>query len=405
MNDYEQQMAAQRKKFVKLGLWAVILLFTVFCFFKSVVTVGAQEIVVVQYPNGTLEVYNTPGIHPQWFGSVTRYKKSFQYWFSKGKDQGGEDESIKVRFNDGGHAQLSGSCRIDMPSDIPSLTSLHIRYGSQEAIEKALVRTNIEKAVYMTGPLMSSKESSNQRRTDLLNFISDQAEYGVYKTKQTEKRLKEEGSDSSKVVTIVVILQDSITGRPLRQTASPFADYHLVFNNLSINSLDYDSTIEKQIRAQQELTMQVQTAMAAAKTAEQQLYTTQKQGEANAAAAKWEQEKIKATEVTKAEQELAVQKLNTEKAAAYKQEQILQGEGEAEKKRLLMNANGALDVKLQAYVAVMSEAWKAIGAYTGNWVPTYQSGSGGTQNGAFNMMEILSAKMLRDLNIDLSTKK
>lgn len=260
MKTYEQEQSLQRKKFIKLGSLAIGLILLIFCITKCFVTVGAQEIVVIQYPTGTLEVYTKPGIHAQWFGSVTVYKKSFQYWFTKDKDQGDAgDQSLKVRFNDGGHGQLSGSCRIDMPSDVPSIIALHIRYGSQEAIEKALVRTNIEKAVYMTGPLMSSKESSNQRRTDLLNYISDQAEYGVYRTKQVERRLKEEGSDSAKVVTVVEILTDS-SKRPLRQTSSPFSDYHLSFSSLSINSLDYDSTIEKQIKNQQELTMQVQTA-------------------------------------------------------------------------------------------------------------------------------------------------
>lgn len=393
----------QTKKILKLSVIGVLLFFAVIFSFKMFETVGASEIVVIQYPNGKLEIYTSPGIKFQGWGSITRYKKSFQYWFSKNEKKEDADQSIKVRFNDGGHAQISGSCRVDLPLDEVSMILLHTRYGSQEAIERALVRTVIEKAVYMTGPLMSSKESSNTKRTDLINYISDQAEFGVYKTRQVEKRVQEDGSDTAKIVTIVEILKDT-SGRFYRQESSPFSKLHLGFGNLSINSLDYDDAVEKQIRSQQELAMQVQTAMAQAKTAEQQVFTTQKQGEANAAKAKWEQETIKAQQVTEAEQELAVQKLNTLKAEQYKQEQILIGQGEAEKKRLIMAANGALDVKLDAWLKSQQYMWDAFSKFGGNLVPLYQTG-GGPSGNAMNYMELMGMKAAKDLNLDMSNKK
>lgn len=331
----------EKKKVIKYSTILALILLGLLFVTKMFVTVGAKEIVVVQFPNGKLKVYTTAGIKPQLFGSITRYKKSFQYWFNE------EGQGIKVRFNDGGHGDLSGSCRINLPLDEISVILLHTRYGSQAAIESSLVRPTIEKVVYMTGPLMSSKESSSTKRTDLLNFISDQAEFGVYRTKQVEKRVQEDGSDTSKIVTVVEVLKDT-AGRLLRQEQSPFASLNIGFSNLSINSLLYDSAVEKQIRSQQELSMQVQTAMAKAKTAEQQVFTTQKEGEASATKAKWEQETIKAQRVTEAEQELAVQQLKEKKSLSYKQEQINIGEGDAERKRLAMSANGALDVKIDA---------------------------------------------------------
>lgn len=390
------------KSQVKLVILGVLLVIASVCFFWMFETVGASEIVIVQYPNGTLEVYNTPGIKWQGFGSVHTYKKSFQYSFDK------EDEkTIQVRFNDGGHGQISGSCRIDLPTDPEQMKQIHIKFSSQEGVERDLVRKVLDKSVYFTGTLMSSKESSNSRRNDLITYIADQAEYGVYRTRQKDVKSTEEGMDSNKVMTIVEILKDT-SGHFLRQEVSPFTSYHLAFSNLSINHLDYDSAVEKQIRNQQELAMRIQTASAEAKTAEQQLYTTQKQGEADAAKAKWEQEKIKATEVTKAEQELAVQTLNTQKAAQYKQEQILKGEGESEYKRLLMSANGALDIKLEAYKEVQHYWADAFAKYTGSIVPYYMSGGGGGTGGvnAFQqMMEMLTVKTAKDLNLDLTNKK
>ena len=55
-----------------------------------------------------------------------------------------------------------------MPQDDEHLTAIHTKYGSHEAVEQQLVRTMIEKSIYMTGPLMSSTESYASRRNELL---------------------------------------------------------------------------------------------------------------------------------------------------------------------------------------------------------------------------------------------
>lgn len=390
-------------KIIKLGVWAILLFALSIVAFKMMETVDAKEIVVVQYPNGSLEVYKSSGIKPQLFGSITRYKKSFQYSFYKGESEGDKDESIKVRFNDGGHGQLSGSCRIDMPLDDASILALHIKYGSQDALEADLVRKVLEKSVYMTGPLMSSKESASTKRNDLLTYIADQSEFGVYRTTQKDVRQNEEGSDTARIVTVVDILKDA-SGLPLRLEKSYFTMYHVGFGNLSIKSLDYDSVVEMQIRNQQQLAMQVQTAMAKAKTAEQQVFTAQKEGEAAAATAKWEQEVIKAQQVTEAQQRLEVQKLAAERAEQYKIEQIRIGEGDGERKRLAMAANGALDAKLEAYITVQKYWADAFSKFQGNLVPLYQSG-GASGTNAVDWMQIMGFKAMKDLNLDLTNKK
>lgn len=380
-------------------MWASLGLLLIILAFKLFETNSAKEIMVIESPTGSLSVHTTAGIKWQGFGSITVYKKSFQYSFDR------EDEkTIQIRFNDGGHGSLSGSCRIDLPTDSKSMLILHTKFGSQDGIERNLVRTNLDKSVYFVGTLMSSKESSNSRRNDLITFISDQAEHGVYRTRQREVKALEEGMDSNKVITIVEILKDS-SGRFLRQETSPFSTLSIKFSNLSINRLDYDTTVEKQIRAQQNLAMQVQTAMAEAKTAEQQVFTTMKQGEAEAAREKWKQEAIKAQAVTEAEQLLAVQRLSAEKALEYEKEQIAIGRGDGERKRLAMVANGALDQKIEAWLKSQEYWSKAFAEYKGNLVPGFIMGnSGGQQSSALDFMNLMMMKNAKDLSLDLNTR-
>ena len=152
------------KKILLLGFGFLFLLF-IFFSGKLVENVDNSEIVIIQSSfSGKISIYTTPGPVAQNFGIATHYKKSNQFWFSKKNDEGNtEDQSIKIRFNDGGHGQISGSVRWYMPTDEKAILKLHTDFGSQTAIEQQLIRQVVTKAVYMTGPLMSSKESSAEK--------------------------------------------------------------------------------------------------------------------------------------------------------------------------------------------------------------------------------------------------
>src|SRR5271157_4036209 len=205
-------------------------------------TVDAGEIVVKQgFLSGDLTFWKDPGPKGLWWGKATHYKKSSQFWFSSAKDQGtATDQSLKMRFNDGGHANLSGGVRYSLPMDDESLKLLHTTFGSQEAIDQSLIRTVLEKSVYLSGQLMSSTQSYAERRSELLFFIEDQAVHGVY---QSSSRCEKQ--------------PDAVT---------------------------------KQENDQQAAFAAVQTSAAKARQAEQGAITAAKNGEAEAATAKWKQE-------------------------------------------------------------------------------------------------------------------
>jgi hypothetical protein len=367
--------------------------------------VDAGEVVVIQDPfDGNLHTYTEPGWVWQLFGRATHYRKSNQFWFSSPKEEGETDKSIAVKWNDGGHATISGSVRYDLPLSSEQIIKLHSTFGSQEALENQLIKTNIEKSVYMTGPLMTSKESYAEKRNDLIFYIEDQASRGVYKTKQVEVKEADPLTGEEKLVTKVEIVEKT-PGQPIRQEESPIAGYGIRLYNISINGITYDATVEKQIQNQQQALMSVQLAIANSKKAEQDAITIAKQGEAEAAKAKWDQEVIKAKQVTEAESRKRVAELDVETARLNKEKQILEGQGEAEKKRLVMSANGALEQKLDAWLKSQEYWANAFSKYQGNVVPQYMSGnSSGSSNAAANFMEIMMMKSAKDLNLDLKQK-
>ena len=432
--------------------------------FACTTTVGAEEIVVHQSVGGELTVWTEPGWKYQGLGDITRYKRSAQFDFSaphgehkakseEGKQTAKQDNSIGVRFNDNGEARISGSLSFDLPLDHETMLKLHKKFGSMEAIEDRLILQTTTRAVYFSGPLMSSRESAGQRRGELIHFIIDQATRGVYRThsktiqvddllappvesvemvkvpvmdEETGKpSLTEDGNPIMKVeprkvtkpaqkpikLVTPIIGND---GKPEVQEESALTAFGLKMYNLTIKDIDYEEKVKEQINMQRKAIMDIQTKIAEGKAADQRRLTVEKEGQASATKAKWDQEVKKSTAVTQAQQNKAVaieeaekKRLVAEKdletAKLERAATVERAKGQATAKKLIMEADGALDKKLAAYVKIQ-QAWAAsIGSQP--LVPSVQMGGGGTNNQGLALMDLLTAQAAKDLALNPSIRK
>ena len=400
---------------VKVGLGVVALILGLILIFNTATTVSADEIVIKQdVIGGELHVWNTPGVHWQNFGTITRYKRSAQFWFSAREDEGKKtDDSIKVRFNDGGHGNISGSLRYSLPSDENKMLEIHKTFHSMQAIDHELIQQVVNKGVYMSGPLMSSRESYAEKRADLINYITDQIVYGVYRTEHEQAKTTDPLTGQEKTIDLVRPKIDAKAPNGiLREEESPIQRFGMNASNITINSIEYDAVVEEQIKQQQQAINAVQQAIVNSKKAEQDAITVELQGKAAAAKAKWDQEVQKATAVTVAEQEKAVAvtqaqknkevaQLSLDTARLAAQQTIAEAKADADAKRLQVAANNNLQDRLSAYVDVQ-KAWAA--AY-GAQRQTPDISLGGSTSGSSPMvtaMDMFSVKAARDLNV--STK-
>lgn len=381
----------------KFIIWGIIAIFGVIILtitlLGSMVNNNTDEICVVQSPfSGKLDFYFDAGIKPQMFGKVTKFKKRSEYSFE-----------IPVRFNDGGHGTMIGSVQYELPLTRDGMTKIIQKYTNQEGLENSLIKRVVDKAAYMTGPLMSSKESYAEKRNYLIRYVEDQIQNGVYKTVSKEDKAKDPMTGAEKTVTVVTIVEKN--GVPERQEEAALQEFGIATFNFSIAALPYDSAIETQIKQQQALAMDVQTSIADAKKAEQRAITVAKNGEADAAKAKWDQEKIKAQKVTEAQQNLEVARLDKLTAEQEKLKLILEGQGEAEKRKLIMNADGALELKLNAWTEAQKAWANAFGAYQGNITPQWMSGGGSPtsygSNAANEFMQLMSMQAANQLGLSL----
>lgn len=390
------------KGLFKLGIGAVIaLVLGLFFMPKMFEILDAGEIMVIQYPNGKLEAMTEPGFYNQWFGSVTKYPRREQYSFAINPQGKAElDQSLRISFNDGGSAMISGVVSWEMPKVPEMIIRIHKEFHSAEGIDQQLVRPALENALFFSGPLMSSTESSAERRAELLQFINDQLQNGIYLTQRKTKQITDPITGQVKEIVAGDIVTDE-KGLVRRVAESPLTSFGIKMFPATVNRIKYDDVVQNQINERQKQITEVQTAIAQAKKAEQRAITVTKEGEASAAEAKWKQEVIKATEVTKAEQEVRVAELNVKTAEAKKTASRLEGEGEGAKRSAIMAADGGLDKKLAAYVEV-SKAY-ADAMKNGKMVSEISMGnnSGNGVTNASNMMDLLTIKAARDLSLDM----
>jgi hypothetical protein len=384
------------KRVGALVLGLVLLVVTLVSIGSLVEDVAADEIVVIQYPTGTLKVVSDPGPTFQGFGNVTTYRKRSEYKFEH-----------KIKFNDKGGGTLKGSIQYELPTDEQRMLNIHQKFKSQNAVQAQIIEPVVNKCIYLTGPLMSSEESAAEKRNDLIRYIEDQVQNGVYRVAQKEVSITDQLDESKTRTKVVAEIATAANGTLARQERSIVGEYGIKPFNFSITDLEYDPEVKAQIAGQQKLTMEVQTSIAEARKAEQRAYTVEQEGKARAAEAKWEQEVVKAREVTAAQQRKEIAILDRDAAELTKQKDILLGQGEAEKKRLVMAADGALEKKLEAYIESQKVWADAVKGYSGNWVPqvvTGGAGANGAANGATTLMELFATKAAKDLALDMKAR-
>lgn len=395
---------------------------------------------------GELTVWDTPGWKLQMCGDLTAYDISNQLWFSNTKNgvmlPPDKDRSMPIRFADGGKARISGSIRYSLPTG-EKLIELHRKYKNCSTIETELVFPMIQKSIVLAGPTMTSKESAATKRNDLLAIIEDQITNGAYKT-VVEKKLVKDIDGTSKVVETLVPLKDPEAPNGIaRVEESPAKKYGIVFSSFAINDIIYDANVDEAIAKQYRLEMDIQTAMAAARTAEQERKTAEAAGEAEKTKAEWAERKkaaqvivqaerdkqealIKANKelettrinvlrekeaaIIQAQKELEVATLQKQKAEEIKQATILKAEGdakalelEAQARKKIMEADNALQAKLDAFVKINEGYANAISKIR---LPSVVMSSDGKMNNAANdLIDMLKVKTAHELSLDPKISK
>ena len=393
--DEEENRTLPTKKIVLSSVIGILVIVFLCCIGSLVEDVDNEDIVVNQVPiTGTMDVWSAPGMYAQKFGRTTEYHKTEQLWFGAQ----GNGEPIPVIFNDASNGEIFGSLRVKLPTDREHMLRIQTDYNGKERLMNDLVRPTVVKVVYASGPLMSAYESVSEKKNNLIEYITDQLNNGVYTTAVKISEVLDPITGETKQQKFAVLIPDSLSAGGFRRSEkSPFEYYGIEIGQVSVSKIDYEDRVKKQIEQQQEANMLVQTSKAKSLAAQQEAIRAEEEGKAQAAKAKWEQEKIKAVEVTKAEQEYEVARLAALKAGEEKKKIIAEGQAQAEANRLKVaagltpqeRAEWEFKTKTGVAQALAGTKWPSIVV------------NGGSGHGA-NPMDVIALKQMKDLVNEMS---
>lgn len=362
---------------------------------------------VCQMPmTGEYHVWTDGGLQSQMFGNLNEYNKTSQVEFTdlekneSGYFATGKNPAASVTFNDNGRGYIIGSFRVVLPTDEDNMKKIQRDFGSEAALMNNLVKPTLYKVVTSCGPLMSSLESVSATRTDLIAYITDQLNNGVYKTKSTKIEAINELTGDKELRTEVTIRKDS-TGVYLRQERSPFAQYGISCGLVSITDIKYDAATQQQIDAQKAANLAVITSKTKSLEAMQRTVQITEEGKAAAEKAKWEQEREKAVAVTKAEQEREVARLAAEKAELDKRRIVAEGEAKAAANRALVAAGLTPAERAEWEYKTTVGVAEALAQSKQRWVPEIMMGGSGSSNSA---MDAVGLNMMMNIVKNLNQK-
>lgn len=382
---------------IVLGVVAVLFFMGSFFIFEDA---DKSKNYVCQMPiTGTYKVWTDGGLQVQMFGNVESYSKTSQVEFSgvEKNEMGyvgvGRTPAAALTFNDKGKGMIVGSFRVVLPTDNQNMSKIQRDFGSEEALIDNLVRPTLYKVVTACGPLMSSLESVSDTRTDLIAYITDQLNNGVYKTKAVKTEVLNDLTGEMETRSQSIILEDlNAPGGYARQEISPFSQYGITCGLVSILDIKYDAATQDQIDAQKQANLAVITSKTKSIEAMQRTLQITEEGKAAAEKAKWEQEREKAVAVTKAQQEFEVAELNAKKAKQDALRIKYEGEAKAEANRALVLAGltpaEKAEYEYKTKVGVAEALAKTV------WPKIVMSGNG---NGGSTAMDVIALKQMTDM--------
>ena len=387
-----------------IGIFSLVIIVAVlFLFSGAFEDCDKSKIYVNQYPfTGEYAVWTDGGLQKQLWGNTYEYSKTTQVEFTgvKKNEDGyvadGENPGAAVTFNDKGRGFIIGSLRVVLPIDFEHMSKIQQDFGSEQALISTLVRPTLYKVVTSCGPLMSSLESVSETRTDLIQYITDQLNNGVYKTKIKKVEVVNELTGDSDVVAKAELITDgNAPGGYKRQEVSPFSQYGITCNLVSITDIKYDKATQDQIDAQKGANLAVITSKTKSLEAIQKTILVTEQGKQAAETAKWEQEKEKARAVTKAQQEYEVAELEAKKAEQVARKVKAEGEAKAAANRALVAAGLTPLEKATIEKETAIGVAQALANSNVQWVPSIMIGGNGSGNS--NAMDAVGLNMMMDI--------
>ena len=410
---------------------AVVLFALIMFFMDSLIgNVDANEYQVKQaFMTGELSAHLTPGWFLKAMGTIYRFPKTETVYFTRDNiDNPVNQGPVTVTFSDNSRCDISGTVRVIMPTSEQYAIDIVAKHSNRTFQDFAVKNIMpVTKRALITAATTMTAPDAKIKMADLATFGQDQLNNGIFVLEST--KIKElDPATGEEVVREVKHIKQSEDGTTARfKDDMPLTAFGASATNFVVTDITCSPEIERQISDQQQAKMGIATAKAKAAQADQEVITARKQGDANIARIKAEEEAKAQQMIVAAERENKVQILNAQReveisklkkqeeenllaaANVNKQRTILEADAQAYAKKKVMEADGALDKKLEAYKYAIEKQSEAIANINLPQI-MINGDSSNNKNGSSSMagMDLLLQMMMintaKSLGLDMNIK-
>lgn len=404
------------KKYIILGVVSLVALITVLSF-NPFSWNDAGNRTVVERTDGTQKVQFQPGIfYAGFFAKEKEWPNqiSVTYQSEKSKldleDNGIEVGQIQIRFSDATTANVRGIVQYILPSDEKEMILIHNTHRTPVSLVNKRLAPYTKECLQSSAQLMSSEKHYGGGRAQMAQDFLDQLRDGVFLLATEEALIYDSLEKEKKRVYQTEVQFDKKTGVAKRKVSS-IKEYGIAVADASITDVDYEEQVDKKLTKIIDAVTKSSISKQELMTAQQQTLTAKAKGEQALVEIEYQQKQEQTKQVVEAETKVKVaeqdklqQKIAYETALLEARRRQAIADVTAYEKRTVMQADGALEMKLKAQIEVQKAWADAFSKYQGNVVPQFQTGGGQTGNGALNFMDVMTAKTARDFALELRAK-
>lgn len=372
---------------------------------------------LVQYPTGTQKVIFEPGYHFRYFGNLLPFKNVLSVLCTEDSlaDTTSYNPPIEVRFNDAVVADVEVATRFRLPRSPEQFKTIALEFRSQENLVNATLLRSVKEVARNSARMFSAQEYIAGRGGEFETAILDQIRQGVFRLQVEEETIDDEemitteeqrtiSSDGKRVRLRVSKLVDE-NGIPIRKE-NPISVYGIEVTQCTVSKVDPEQKFKDMLSQQRDAAAQANVERQKAKTAAFARQKIVAEGESEKARIRVEEEKKQITtlitaETRKKNEEIILDERRLQKQQAEEEAARIKtlAEAKAQERKLLMEADNALQLRLdtevrihQAYADALSKAGKLVPD-----IVIQNSGEGGTSS-AMDLINMLKVQMAQQIS-------
>lgn len=371
---------------------------------------------VVERTNGEQIVQFAPGIfYAGFFAKEKEWPNQISVTYQENaaklelEDNGIEVGQIMIRFSDATTANVKGITQFILPSDEKEMVLIHNTHRTPQSLVVKRLAPYTKECLQSSAQLMSSEKHYGGGRAQMSQDFMDQLKEGVFLLKTEENVVFDSLAGEKKRVYETEVQLDS-KSLPKRKLSS-IKEYGITVADAAITDVDYEEKVDQKLTKIIDAVTKSSISKQELMTAQQQTLTAKAKGEQALVEIEYQQKQEQTRQVVEAETRVKVAEQDKLQQKIAYDASILEAkkikelaDAQAYARSRIMQADGALEMKLKAQVEVQKVWAEAFSKYTGAIVPQFQTGSGVATNGALNFMDIMTAKTAKDFALDLKNK-